>query len=114
MARLTAARRTYAMDQSTPYTPPPPTPPPAAPFAPPAAPIPPPVVPVYAAEHKSAALAGFLSIFPGLGHLYLGLYQRGIAFGIAFVFCIAASAHGRGEFFGPMIAFVFFFGIIDA
>ncbi|MDQ2869188.1 MAG: hypothetical protein M3S32_00495 [Acidobacteriota bacterium] len=114
MARLTARQEENAMDQSTPYTPPPPPPPPAAPFAPPPAPIPSPVAPVYSAEHKSPALAGFLSMFPGLGHLYLGLYQRGIAFGIAFVVCIAASAHGRGEFFGPMIAFVFFFGIIDA
>ena len=106
----------------------PPTPPPAAavPPAPPPAyasapagsypmPTPPPPVPMpYGPDHKSPALAGFLSMFPGLGHLYLGLYQRGIFFGLAFVLCITASAHGRGEFFGPLIAFVWFFAIIDA
>ncbi len=107
------------MDQSTPYSPPPP-PPPAAPFPPPPAAFAPPPAPAaappaaYVADRKSPALAGLLSMFPGLGHLYLGLYQRGLAFGVAFVICISASAHGRGEFFGPMIAFVFFFAVIDA
>lgn len=115
------------MDENTPQTsapppgsgpgaapPPPPAPPPAAPaYAPPAPPYPL-IPPPYAVERKSPALAGFLSIFPGLGHLYLGLYQRGIFFGIAFVLCISMSAHGRGEFFGPLIAFVWFFAIIDA
>ena len=104
------------MDQSTPYSPPPPPPPPAASFPPPPAPVPPPVVPsaAYLADRKSPLLAGLLSMFPGLGHLYLGLYQRGFAFGLAFIISISASAHGRGEFFGPMIAFVFFFAVIDA
>ncbi|MEO8189235.1 MAG: hypothetical protein ABI682_02750 [Acidobacteriota bacterium] len=117
MARLIARQEENAMDQSTPYSPPPP-PPPAAPFSPPPAAVPPPPVvappAAYVADRKSPALAGLLSMFPGLGHLYLGLYQRGLAFGVAFVICISASAHGRGEFFGPMIAFVFFFAVIDA
>jgi hypothetical protein len=85
-------------------------PPPASATAPPYPLIPPP----YVAERKSPALAGFLSFFPGLGHLYLGLYQRGIFFGLAFVICISLSAHGHGGFFGPLIAFVWFFGVIDA
>jgi len=109
------------MDSNTPYSAPPP--PPAAAVPPPgAAPIPPPPVippgavplPYMMPERKSPVLAGFLSMFPGLGHLYLGLYPRGIAFGIAFVVAISFSAHGRGEFFGPMIAFIWFFGVIDA
>jgi hypothetical protein len=67
------------------------------------------------AETKSPALAGLLSMFPGLGHLYLGLYQRAFAFAGAFIVSISFSAHGRAEtFFGPMIAFVWFFAIIDA
>jgi len=87
---------------------PPPPPPPYV--APPAAPVAPVIV-----ETKSPALAGFLSIFPGLGHLYLGLYQRAFAFAGAFILCIAFTSHGRGgEIFGPLIAFIWFFGIIDA
>ena len=101
-----------------PLPPPPPPPPLAAPVVPP---------PVTAGmppsnfspatgyiDRKSAALAGLLSMFPGLGHLYLGLYQRGLAFGAAFVVAITFASHGRGEFFGPAIAFVWFFAIIDA
>ena len=96
----------------------PPAPGPASPPPPPsyaAAPPPPyvPPAPPWTTETKSPALAGFLSIFPGLGHLYLGLYQRGIFFGLGFVLCIS-FAHHRGEFFGPLIAFVWFFAIIDA
>ncbi len=102
------------MEEKTPYPapppPPPPPPPPGAPYPPPA----PAVAPMpYASGGKSPVLAGFLSMFPGLGHLYLGLYQRGIVFGIAFVMCIGL-AHRRGEFFGPVIAFIWFFAIIDA
>lgn len=84
---------------------------PPPPVMPPATPMPP-VVPYV--ERKSPVLAGFLSMFPGLGHLYLGLYQRGLAFGAAFVVAITFASHGRGEFFGPAIAFVWFFAIIDA
>ncbi|HXM76166.1 MAG TPA: hypothetical protein VN971_05265 [Thermoanaerobaculia bacterium] len=107
------------MDEKTPYSAPPP-PPPGAPFppppaAPPAGAMAPAVMVPYASGHKSPVLAGFLSMFPGLGHLYLGLYQRGIAFGIAWVIAISFSSHGRGgAFFGPMIAFIWFFAIIDA
>lgn len=92
-----------------------PTPAPAASMG---APPPPPVAmpyPVRIVEHKSPALAGFLSMFPGLGHLYLGLYPRAFAVGGAFILGIMMTSHnGPGEFFGPLIAFVWFFGIIDA
>jgi len=92
--------------------------PPAATAAP-AAPPPPPVTPAMPAPHpveqKSPALAGFLSCFPGLGHLYLGLYQRAFAFGGAFIVLVGITSHGRGEtFLGPAIAFLWFFGVIDA
>jgi hypothetical protein len=97
------------------------TPPPVTPSPQPAPAPPPPVVaPVATAyvpvvERKSGALAGFLSMFPGLGHLYLGLYQRAFAFGGAFILCISLTSHGRGgAFFGPLIAFIWFFSIIDA
>jgi hypothetical protein len=93
---------------------PPPAPQPQMP-PPPAAVAP--VVATYVpvVETKSPALAGLLSMFPGLGHLYLGLYQRAFAFGGAFILCIAVTSHGRGgAFFGPLIAFIWFFAIIDA
>jgi len=89
-----------------------PPPPPAAPVfaAPPVSPAPTVIV-----ERKSAGLAGFLSIFPGIGHVYLGLYQRAFIIGGAFVLLCAMASHGHGgEFFGPLIAFIWFFGIIDA
>lgn len=96
------------------YNPQPTTPPPAP--APAAAP-PPPAAPPYpvVVDRKSPALAGVLSFFPGLGHLYLGLYPRAFAVGGAFILGIMMTSHGGpGEFFGPLIAFVWFFGIIDA
>jgi hypothetical protein len=90
---------------------------PSTPPTTPAAFAPPPVVvaqPVVL-ERKSPGLAGFLSIFPGLGHLYLGLYQRAFAIGGAFILLIAFTSHGRGGvFFGPLYAFIWFFGVIDA
>ncbi|MET0619453.1 MAG: hypothetical protein ABW056_04195 [Thermoanaerobaculia bacterium] len=89
-----------------------PQPPPAAPvYAPPPASVPPPVI----IERKSPGLAGFLSCFPGVGHVYLGLYQRAFAIGGAFILAIAMTSHGGpGEFLGPVIAFIWFFGVIDA
>src|SRR5262249_14904161 len=88
--------------------------PPAA--APPAATPPPPTAPyTVVVERKSPALAGFLSVFPGLGHLYLGLYPRAFAVGGAFVLGIMMTSHGgHGELFGPVVAFIWFFAIIDA
>lgn len=98
------------MNEQTPYEAQ--TKPPPAPLAPaPPSVAPPIVVPVV--EKKSPGLAGLLSIFPGVGHLYLGLYSRALAFAGAFVLCIW-MAHRAGEFFGPLVAFVWFFGIIDA
>jgi hypothetical protein len=107
------------MSSDSPVTPPPPSTPSPGPQTQAAPPPPPPVTPAVAApaaaETKSPALAGLLSMFPGLGHIYLGLYQRAFAFGGAFILLIAFSSHGRGgAFFGPMIGFVWFFAIIDA
>lgn len=89
-----------------------PQPPPAAPvYAPPPASVPPPII----IERKSPVLAAFLSCFPGVGHVYLGLYQRAFAIGGAFILAIAMTSHGGpGEFLGPLIAFIWFFGVIDA
>jgi hypothetical protein len=105
------------MSSDSPYTPPPAPTTPPTPAAP--TPPPPPVTPAapvtVITERKSPGLAGFLSMFPGLGHLYLGLYQRAFAFGGSFILLVGISSHGRGEtVVGPLIAFVWFFAIIDA
>ncbi len=85
----------------------------AAAIPPPPATVPPPTTVIV--ERKSPGLAGFLSFFPGIGHVYLGLYQRAFAIGGAFVLGVAMTSHGApGEFFGPLIAFIWFFGVIDA
>ena len=98
------------MDPNTPATPPPPPPPPPMTPVMPVSVAPPVIV-----ERKSPGLAGFLSFFPGLGHLYLGLYQRAFAFAGAFCVLIAMNAHGRiAALSGPATAFLWFFAIIDA
>jgi hypothetical protein len=106
------------MDPINPAAPPPPPPPPVNP-APPYAPAPPvmpaAVAPPVIVERKSPGLAGFLSFFPGLGHLYLGLYQRAFAFAGAFCLLIFFNSHGRiAVLSGPATAFLWFFAIIDA
>ncbi len=100
------------MSSDNPVNPPQPQPATSTPPPPPVTPAASSYVPVV--ETKSPALAGFLSTFPGLGHLYLGLYQRAFAFGGAFILCISFSHRRGGAFFGPLIAFIWFFGIIDA
>jgi len=86
--------------------------------------LPPPITtptgPIVVIEKKSPGLAGVLSaIFPGLGQLYLGLYQRAFKIAAVFVGCIwLISVHFMGGRTAPLlgmgIAFVWFFGIIDA
>lgn len=98
-------------------TQPPASPPPPLPLA--TEPAMPRTIPVVI-EKKSPGLAGILSgIFPGLGHLYLGLYQRSFKVAAAFVGCIWIVSTGfmNGHLtpiFGMGIAFIWFFGIIDS
>ncbi len=73
-------------------------------------PLPPP--PASAAEslpliQKSPGAAAALSLFPGLGHLYLGLYERG------FMLAIAVFTSFYLELV-PVGIFAFFFTMIDA
>lgn len=96
-----------------------PTPPPVS--YPAATPPPPPPVaygpaPLPVTGVKNPGAAGVLGIIPGLGHLYLGLYQRGaILFGI-WVLLISLAGHSRmhGPFPGILIPFWMVFSIIDA
>ncbi len=64
---------------------------------------------------KRPGLAAVLSLFPGMGNIYNGLYVRGTTIFITFLACIYLASHGRGgEVFGPAAAFTVIFGIIDA
>jgi hypothetical protein len=65
------------------------------------------------AFRKSPALAGVLSAFPGVGHIYLGLYQRAVVFFAIWVFTLAIANHGGGPI-GVLIPFWWFFVLIDA
>jgi hypothetical protein len=91
----------------------PPAPPPAAWAAPPAgwtAAPPPPPGPVL----KKPGVAGLLSVFPGVGHLYLGLYQRAAIFFVVWVAIITITNHGGGSPLGLLIPFWWLFVLIDA
>ena len=81
---------------------PPIAPPPLPPAAPPAVP---------ATIRRSPGLAVVLSCFPGLGHLYLGLYQRAFAVFISFVAAIWLSEHSS---LGILVAGVVLFAFVDA
>jgi hypothetical protein len=77
-------------------------------------------VPTVIVEKKSPGLAGFLSaIFPGLGQLYLGLYQRAFKIAGTVVVCIwLITVDFMGGHLTPLlglaIMFFWFFGIIDS
>jgi len=63
---------------------------------------------------KNPGAAGALGIIPGMGHLYLGLYQRAaILFGVWVLF-ISLAGHSHGPFPGIAIPFWMVFSIIDA
>lgn len=88
----------------------------ASPVAPPP---PPPYAPQAAASptpFKKPVVAGLLSALPGVGHLYLGLYQRAAIFFTIFALLITFTERTghRHNPFGIFIAFWFFFVLIDA
>lgn len=74
-------------------------------------------------NHRSPLLAGFLSLMPGLGNIYNGLYLRGITFFLMWggIFALAIRtgnrSHGDSEalaFLIPGLIFVWFFNLFDA
>lgn len=68
--------------------------------------------------HRSPALAAWLSLMPGLGHIYLGYYQRGFTIAAIWVGCITLLSSDALEGVEPVgglgIAFTIFFAMIDA
>lgn len=69
-------------------------------------------------NHKSPWFAGLLSfLFPGLGQIYLGYYQRGFAHAGIFVMFIGAltSIHGGPTpMFGVGLGFFYMYNVVDA
>lgn len=63
---------------------------------------------------KNPFLAGFLSFFPGLGHIYNGLYLRAFVFFAAFAFCVQLVDRVDHPVFGMGAAFIWFFGVLDS
>lgn len=83
--------------------------------APPPAPAPTTALPPPLAI-KKPGLAAFLSIFPGLGNVYNGLYLRGLVFFLIYITMmgIVIKDGDNAPFFAPAMAFFLFFNIIDA
>jgi hypothetical protein len=88
-----------------------------APAPPPAAPVAPPPRAYSDPMAKSPGLALFLSIFfPGLGHIYVGSYERALMVIGGIGVCIAAIVYSGGDLWplAFVIAFAYFFAIFDA
>ena len=68
------------------------------------------------AHKRSPALAAFLSLFPGFGHLYNGEIGKALVFFSAFATCIfvLSDTNGGNAFFGLMIPFIVFYNMIEA
>ena len=97
------------------------TPPPVPPLASPVGYVaPPPWTKGMAKDprFKSPTLAGVLSIFPGVGHVYLGYNQRGFVHALVYAGTIAVLASGSARnmepLFGMFLAFFWFYNMIDA
>lgn len=65
-------------------------------------------------EAKNPILAAVLSLFPGIGNIYNGLYMRGLAFFLICASFIVLVAQRPGPLFGLAIPFFWIFNIVDA
>jgi hypothetical protein len=80
--------------------------------APPPAPVATPT-PARSIDVKNPLLAAFLSLFPGLGHIYNGLYLRGVTFFVVFFSLIALADRANNPIFGFAAVFFGLFNVID-
>jgi len=78
------------------------------------APPPAAAVPPTAVSRKNPGLALVLSLFPGMGNVYNGLYMRGLTFFLVIACLIGIVTDGRHPLFGLAIAFFWLFNLIDA
>ena len=80
-------------------------------------PPPPPALPepeaVPSVSRKNPIVAAILSLFPGVGNLYNGLYMRGLAFFLICTSMIILTAT-QEPLFGLGIAFFWIFNMVDA
>ena len=91
--------------------PPPPPPQDASGHAAPPPPPPPPA-PAQGGLTARHVVSVILALFPGLGHIYNGLYQRGI---VLFLLAVGSIYLATEEgVMGMVVAFVWLFNIIDA
>lgn len=67
----------------------------------------------YDVDTKRPFLAAFLSLMPGMGNVYNGLYLRGVIFFLIAVSLIGVAARGY-PLVGFAIAFFWLFNVIDA
>lgn len=69
-------------------------------------------------RRKSLFLTGLLSLMPGLGHIYLGYYQRGFIHFVVFGSTISLASSGQLDGISPLLytflPFFWFFNQIDA
>lgn len=69
-------------------------------------------------RRKSLFLTGLLSLMPGLGHIYLGYYQRGFIHFVVFGSTISLVSSGQVDGLAPLLytflPFFWFFNQIDA
>lgn len=86
---------------------------PETPETTPAAPPPSPPAPADRTRYKNPIIAGILSLFPGVGNLYNGLYLRGLAFFLICTSMIVITERGH-PLFGLGIAFFWIFNVVDA
>jgi hypothetical protein len=88
---------------------------PAENWQPAAAPVAPaPVAPaVPAIGRKNPGLAALLSLFPGMGNIYNGLYMRGVTFFLVVVSLIGIASDGH-DLFAAAVVFFWLFNVIDA
>jgi len=104
-------------EETSPEPPRPPTPQDPIPAPPPAAPAYQAPMPSNDPLAKSPGLALFLSIlFPGLGHIYVGAYERSLMVIGGIGVSIWAIVHSEGRLWplAFVIAFGYFFSIFDA
>jgi len=73
----------------------------------------PPTVPPAQHLPKVPWFAGLLSLFPGMGNVYNGLYLRAVTFFLLIVLFIYLAAEEH-PLFGFAVAFVWIFNVLDA
>ena len=62
---------------------------------------------------RSPSAAVFLSLLPGLGHIYVGQVAKGFLIGLSFVLAIRMTDEGGGPF-GILIPFLILYAMVDS